>query len=357
MGALNQLKKENPDAFKGKEIKGNSGNRKVSCNLPIKVTGFELGGTLDTNFVLGTSLVTKEAVKVRLAASDQDPKNKYKRIEVADFANPSHKRYVKKDCMMVFEGAEKGIDGNYFSRWGVVLDRDPKGTSVNVMNASYVHGVKDTNGLKSEWFRITAIPPIQPSVVSNKEEFDNELMKVLKPKFNGSNPLAYVRLTDNTGDIHVVNIEPLKADVVDGDKKYKRVVQDSKESLDFFVKNNEETYTLIVNSCVSEEIVVEVIAAATLFPGSATKEKMESQHENSKLIIARTFHVDNTEKEVDGGEPSANKYPEIGYVKCVLATRIYADGTPYLTYIKPVEQFDKAVSIRDLKDFTNKKIV
>ena len=349
MGKLSDYKNENPDVFKSQQTTS-TGTPSPKENMPIKVTGYELGGTQDTNFILGTRIDTKEVVRVRLEEIQQAENSKYRRIEVSDFANKSsRKHHVPEGCPMVFEGAKQSPDGTYVARWAVVLDRDPNGTSVIVMNSSLRHGTRERDGQRLEWFQIQALIPAQPKEVGSKEDFDALVSKQLTPKFSGSNPQTFVRITDDEGDVHVIEIKPLRIEVEEDGSKYRRVVSEGEKSLSHFAESNKQQYDMIVSFTTLEDVKVELIPSSVLFPGTATKEKMEGMHKSSKQILIESFHVKKEEKEEEGEK---ERFPQVGFLPCVLATRMYPDGTPYLTYIRPLKQYDTALSIEEIEKIT-----
>ena len=120
------------------------------------------------------------------------------------------------------------------------------------------------------------------------------------------------------------------------------------------------------------DLKIEIISATVLYPGSATKEKLETQHESTKKRLVESFYVKKGETsqpaqppvngegvpESEGEEapePQRQGFPEVGYHFCVVGTRSYADGTPYLTYIKPFHEYNEATSIKDIEAFSLKK--
>lgn len=352
MGKLADFKNNNPDVFKT-QATSNSGTPQEKENMPIKVTGYELGGTLDTNFIVGERIDTKEIVKVRLEEIEQSSSSKYKRIEISDFANKSsRKHYVKEGCPMVFENAKRSPDGSYVARWAVVLDRDPDGTKVIVMNSSLRSGTREKDGVKQEWFQIQALIPSQPKQVTSQEEFDTLVAKQLKPNFSGSNPQTFVRIKDEDGETLVIDLKPLRVEVEEDGKKYKRAASEGLDSLNHFKNTNPEQYDMIMSFVTDTDVSVELIPGATLYPGTATKEKMEAMHKSTKQILLGSFHVKEDNEDSEEGEE--NRFPKIGFLPCVLATRMYPDGTPYLTYIRPLKLFDTALSIEDIEKVTVK---
>lgn len=344
MGKLTDLKNEKPEIFKTQSKTANVAIEKE--NVPIKVTGYEIGGSLDTNFILGKRVDTKEEIKVRLEEIDQKG-SKYKRVEVNEFANPKNsKSHVRVGCFMVFEGARKAPDGSYYARWGVTLDRDPEGTKVLVMNSCLKGGTSEKDGLQSEWFNIQALLPIDPITIKTKEEFENTVSKQLTPKFNGSNPRTFVRIKDEDNEVHIIEILNKRVDVEEDDKKFKRAASDGRVSLDHFIESNKEQYDLIISLINEPEITIELIPSSVLYPGAATKEKMVSMHESSKKILLDSFIVKPSDEEQ--GEDQKSKITSFGYQPCILATRMYADGTPYVTYIRPVKFFNNPKPIETI---------
>ena len=350
MGKLSDYKSQNPSVFKSQSTQSSPSSSQETLNLPIKITGYEINGSPETNFILGKRIDTKEDVRVKLSDIEQDSSRKFKRVEVSEFADPKNrKRHVSVGCPMVFEGSKQNPDGSFSSRWAVVLDRDPNGTNVMVMNSSLVHGEKKTDNGKQEWFKIQALIPIQPKEVSTKEEFESLLANHLTPKFNGSNPQSFIRITDDEGDIHVIEVRPLRVDVTEDNKTFKRVTANGEDSVREFEKTNPEQYKMVIDFTEQSDIKVELIQNAILYPGAATKENMEGMNERSKQILIESYYT--KEKELLEGEEKP-RFPSVGYIPSVLATRMYPDGTPYLTYIRPLKFFDEALLIDNIEKIT-----
>ena len=83
MGKLDSYKKANPEAFNAKKTSTGGTNQTPVMNMLIKITEYEIGGTLETNYVVGKRMDTGEIIKARLKEIEQ--KGKYKRVEMADF--------------------------------------------------------------------------------------------------------------------------------------------------------------------------------------------------------------------------------------------------------------------------------
>lgn len=371
MGKLDSYKKANPEVFEAKKS-GNTGTKTPVMNMLLKISSYEIGGSLDTNFVLGKRMDTGEQVKVRLIEIEQ--KGKYKRVEIADFNNARHKRHVGAGNYMVLEQAIEESEGVFNSRWAATLDRDPKNTKAFVMLASLHHSVRGSNDSKKEWFRIKLLYPSQPTVVTTIEELDAALSASLTPKTPGSNPEAVIRITDDEGEKEIITVYPKRAEIEEDGQKFTRVVANPLDSVENFKKMESAKYQMIVSFLGDADIKIEIIGSTVLFPGSATKEKLETQHEASKKYLVESFYVkaggdadgvqpaqpgdpEVPENENENGENAPKKvvYPEVGYHFCVVGTRSYADGTPYLTYIKPLHEYSEASSIKDIELFTLKK--
>lgn len=375
MGKLDSYKKANPAAFQTNANNGNNQERKPVFNLLVKVSGYEIGGDLSSNYVLGTRVDTEEEVKVRLQEIEQ--KGNYKRPEVAEFADKrNRKRYVEEGNFFVFEQSREDSPNTFTSRWGVPLDRDPRGTRAFVMMASLNHRVyeRENNGeiTKNEVFKIRTLINRPAAELNSVEDFEAQVTDLLTPRKPGSNPEAIVRITDDEGEKAIVTIYPERAEVENEyGEKFKRVVSEGGRSVEYFKLEQADKYAMIVAMIEDPEVKVEVIGASVLYPGTATREKLEGQHESSKKHLVTSFYVKEASAEPQpiqpGEEPPANPegeeetpaqqngFPEVGYQFCVIGTRTYDDGTPYLTYIKPLHEFSVAESIKDIQVFSLKK--
>lgn len=358
MGKLDSYKKNNPNEFKSQSQQG---ERKPVVNLLVKITGYELGGTIETNYVLGTRVDTGEEVKVRLREIEQNNKSGYSRIEINQFGNKRDQKKVLPENFMVFEQAREEANGVFEARWAVPLDRTPKNTSAFVMLASLRHGVSEKDGNKNEWFQIKMLYNIPPLVVKTIEDLESGLAKFLTPKFPGSNPQAIIRITDDEGEKMTIDVLPLREEIVEDDGyKYKRVVQDPQFSVNNFKETKADRFKMVSELISEDDVTIEIIGAASLYPGTATKDKLTKLHEHSKKHLVQSFYVNKDEdvSENEDGEKAEGApagYPEIGYHFCVIGTRMHADGTPYLTYIKPFQEYTPAKSINDIQEFSLKK--
>lgn len=373
MGKLDSYKKANPEAFQSHTSNGNQQDRKPVINLLLKVTGYELGGALDSNFVVGTRVDTGEEVKVRLQEIEQT--GKYKRPEISEFGNPrDRKRYVSEGNFFVFEQSREDMAGIFTSRWAVPLDRDPRNTTAFVMLASLSHRVyeREDNGniIKNEVFKISTLPNKGATTVTTVEELEAELSNYLTPRKPGSNPEGIVRITDEEGEKEIITIYPEREEV-EGEfgEKFKRVVTEGGRSLENFKLEQADKWAMIVAMVEDADVTVEAMASSILYPGSATKEKLESQHESSKKHLVESFYVKEAVQpaQPENGVPAdetpnedekptlPKSYPELGYQFCVIALRMFPDGTPYLTYIKPLTEYNVAQSIKDITVFSLKK--
>ena len=282
---------------------------------------------------------------------------------------------------MVLEGTTEESEGVFVSRWAATLDRDPKNTKAFVMLASLSHGVytdKNDSSITNEWFRIKMLYPQPPKIVTNQTELEDALAESLSKKARGSNPEAIVRITDDEGEREIISVFPKRVEIEEDGSKFKTVVEDSRESVENFKTEQEAKFDMICAFLGDPDIKIEVISATVLYPGSATKEKLETQHESSKEISCRKFlckkrwsssrrrtctnlhnliNLHNLMKrQMARKKQKARKknkpnqrFPEIGYHFCVVGTRSYADGTPYLTYIKPLFEYSEATSVKDIE--------
>ena len=373
MGKLDAYKKDNPDAFSVKSTQ-KAVERPTVYNMLIKVTDYEVGGDLDNDYVIGKRMDNGEIIKTRLIPIEQ--KGKYKRVEIADFHNVKHKRHVSAGNYMVLEQAKQESEGVFTARWAATLDRDPQNTKAFVMLASLEHRVrKDNDGEESEFFKIRMLYPIKPAIVTTPEEFQTAVESALKKKAAGSNPECIVRITDDTGEKEIINIYPKREEVEEDGSKFRRVVDDTAESFEYFKADQPARYEMIMAFLGDPDLKIEIISATVLYPGSATKEKLETQHESTKKRLVESFYVKkgdpvqppaDSEGSQEGSQEGAEEasqpqpqqrqgFPEIGYHFCVVGTRSYADGTPYLTYIKTFQEYNEATSIKDIDVFNLKK--
>lgn len=353
MGKLDAYKNNNPDVFK--TTLQEPREKKTVLNLLMKLESYELGGTLETNFAVGTRLDTGEPVKVRLYEIDQNPNSKYSRIEIANFADPRHKHKVILGNFLVFEQAREDSQGVFSSRWCVPLDRDPNGTKAYVMLASLRHFEKEAqDGTKTESWQVRALHP-KATTASSLEDLDASLIKILKPQQLGSKPQAFVRITDDSDARFVIEVYPLREEFEEEDgRKYLRAVQDPAVSLENFKKTSADKYKMISDLILDPEIKVEVIGCSILYPGSATKEKLDDTQKKAKRHLIEGFYVKNKPLKEDESAADVPKYPEAGFQFCVIGNRVYPDGTPYLTYIKPLFEYTEADSINDVEKFSLK---
>lgn len=378
MGKLDSYKQANPEAFVEKKANDkktqDQQDKKPVFNLLLKVTEYEIGGglnDLDLNFVKGIRVDTGEEVKVKLYEIEQKNPS-YRRPEIFEFADKRNKkRHVSPENFMVCELARDEGNGIFSSRWAVPLDRDPRGTRAFVMLASLTYSVfegeKDGTKFKNESFKIKTLINRPAKEIVTVEDFEAQVSDLLTPRKLGSRPEVIVRITDDEGEKEIITIMPETHEVENEyNEKFKRVVPEGAQSVEFFKKEQSDRYNLIVAMIEDEEVKVEVIGASVLYPGKATKEKLLEKHEVSKKHLVESFYVKkpvdsvqpaqpNQEAEEKKEEEAPFEYPEIGYHFCVIGTRTYDDGTPYLTYIKPLHEYSAAESIKDIQVFSLKK--
>lgn len=353
MGKLDDYKRNNPDAFQTQKPQG---ERKPVINMLVKISGYEMGGAMETNYVLGQRIDTGEEVKVRLHDIQQKENSKYKRVEIDIFANGPRQKRVCEGNFMVFEQAREESEGHFSARWAVPLDRDPDNTNAFVMLASLRHGVRETEHGKNEWFQIKTLFNIAPFVADSLESLDASLVKLLKPRYPGSNPQAIIRITDDEGARMSIDVLPLREEIEEDGRKFKRVVSDPQRSVDNFKETQADKFKMVSELIGDPDIHVEVIGSASLYPGSATKEKFEAMPPRSKEHWVESFYVKKDEPAAGSEEEqSTNSFPETGYHFCVIGTRMHHDGTPYLTYIKPLQEYTNPTSINDIETFSLKK--
>lgn len=331
---FSQYKEQHPELAKAEKTEGTS---TPALNLPVKCSGYE------GDVLVGIRLDTEEEVRIKLKTIEQNPNSKFKRIEIKEFADPKNKKHHAAPGKAVFvaENCYLDKDGTYSSRWLKVISADPQQTAVHVMNASllFIKKKDKDDNINEIIFAKTAFPE-RAKIVNSVEELSNALSGMLNPKHIGSNPICYVRIKDTvSGEVEFIEVSPLRTEREDGNGK--KCVEGS-VSAEKFISSTESQMIrdLLENS--SDQVSVDVIPAAILYPGSSTKENMVGAHPNAKKILEESFYIKNSEEDTTGARP------EIGYLKCIIATRKHADGTSYFTFIKPVQQFLKPTSVKSI---------
>lgn len=327
MGKLSQFKENNPEIFEKKEVtQGNA----VPENIALRITAYE-----DTNFV-GIRLDNKEEVKVFLRPIEQNEKSRHKRLEINDFSDSSNKRHVPVGGVILFENAYKQSEGLYSARWASCLSRDPKETMVKVLLCALVYGKRVSEGTEQEWILIKTVFPEKKSFISSLQEFETVITNELHPSSAGSNPFVVVKISDGE-ETEAFEIYPQRVDSEFGKKP-----ADGKVSADAFL--NSEKSKIVKDLLGEEGINIEVIPARVIYPGASTKEKMLDAHANARKILEESFYI----KDEEGNIIKKGIIPEIGYLNCSLATRRHADGSMYVTHIKPLVNFAKPQKTSEL---------
>lgn len=336
MSIFSQYKEQHPELNAGKTQK-TDGASTAALNLPIKCLAY------DGDILVGTRLDTQEEIRIRLRDIDQNPTSKYKRIEIKVFADSKSKHHaVPGKAVFVAENCYHEDGNNYSSRWLKVISADPQQTAVHVMNSSLVFikkKDKDSDTINEFIFARTVYPE-KAKVVENLEELENALSSMLNPKHIGSNPFCYVRIKDkDSGEVEFVEVLPLRTEREDGNGK--KCVEGAKSAKNFLEASESQMIRDLLSTS-SDKVIVDVIPAAVIYPGSSTKENMVNSHPNAKKILEESFFIKSSEEEETGSRP------EIGYLKCIIATRKHADGTSYFTFMKPVQQFLKPTSVKNI---------
>ncbi len=184
------------------------------------------------------------------------------------------------------------------------------------------------------------------------------MAKLLTPTAPGSTPFVYIRITDDEGDVEVLSVLSKRVEREDGLGKK---AADGEESADEFLES--EKSELVKMLIEDPDVKIEVFPARALFPGTATKDKMLDAHPNAKKVLQESFYIKLNNKDAVKGEEveeganeqeeaneTQSSYPEIGFLKCCIAVRSHADGTPYFTHVKPLRPFDQAVSVKTIKN-------
>lgn len=339
MGLLTRYKEEHPELKKASTSETKTTT--TALNIPFKCTAYE------GDYICGVRLDTNEEIKVRLKEIEQKANSRFKRVEVADFANPKSKYHAKPGlATFVAESCYHEKDNIFNSRWVKQISEDPQKTKTFIMNASYVSiKKKDDNGEREIIF-IKTTPPDKAKKVNSVDELKAALSSFLNPRSIGSNPFAYVRISeiDNPDEVEFIEVIPDRVDREDG--MGKKCVEGEISANKFMNSDDSKMIRDLLNSA-SESITVEVIPGAVLYPGSATKDNLVNQHPNAKKILEESFYIKKTQPE-DGEQEQATR-PELGYLKCTIATRQHADGTSYFTFVKPIHQHAEAISVKNLK--------
>jgi hypothetical protein len=333
MGILSRYKEEHPELAKS-EKGTDSRTNTPPLNLPVKCTGY------DGEFILGVRLDTKEEIKIKLRPIDQNASSRFKRIEVEEFANPKSKHHAKPGfATFVAESCYHEKENVYNSRWVKIISEDQQKTAIYIVNASYV-SIKKNDGETEVIFVKTSYPE-KAKLVSSVDDLENTLAVMLQPKSIGSNPFVHVRITDiNANEVEYFDVIPQKVEREDG--LGKKCVEGATSAHNFINSDDSKMIRDLLTES-PELISVEVIPAAVIYPGSATKDNMVNSHPNAKKVLEESFHIKSKEEVQTGGRP------ENGYLKCILATRKHADGTSYFTFIKPIHQYTEPMSVKNLK--------
>lgn len=328
MSILKKYKEEHPELAKQKTEKSSTS----SVNLPIKCTGYE------GEYLLGIRLDTKEEVKIKLMPIEQNTNSKYKRIEISDFENKKSKHHAAPgSAVFIAETCFLVKDNVYNSRWLKIISSDPLQTSVSIFNCSLISFVRGEGDKQQEIIFSKLAFPEKIKIINSVEEMETVIASLLHPKGVGSNPFCYVRIKDNESkDIEFVEVQPQRTDREDG--LGKKCV-DGVESAKFFIESNDSKMIRDLLETAGDRVSVDIIPGAIIYPGNATKEKMIDAHPNAKKVLNESFYIDSS---VEGSRP------EVGYLNCVFATRKHADGTSYFTYIKPINNYMAATSVKDL---------
>ncbi len=329
MSILKQYKEQHPELSKAKTEKTTS----PPLNLPVKCINYE------GDVLVGIRLDTNEEVRIKLMPIDQKTNSKYKRIEIKDFANEKGKHYAAPGkAVFIAETSYHSKDNLYNSRWLKVISSDPLATKVDIFNCSLIHYVKGSEGDQTEIYFAKIAFPERAKIVNSTHELESVLSTALNPKSIGSNPFCYVRIKDNNSDdIEFIEVQPQRTEREDG--LGKKCVEGSISAKAFIDSQDSQMVRDLLDNN-SSEITVDVIQGSVIYPGTATKEKMIDSHPNAKKILEESFLIQAAE---EGAKP------EVGYLKCVFATKKHADGTSYFTFIKPIHQYVEATSVKNLK--------
>lgn len=353
MGKLQQIKEDNPNLFRSNS--GNDNNYVPPSNIPLRLEEYE-----GDEYFVGTNLETKEKMKIHLMDIEQKNATKQKRRpELADFREPSNKNLYAEPgkAIMLFESCypDRNEPGVYVSRWASRISSDPKETQIVIADASLIFGKKKNGDADEEYILLRTVHPTKSSEVGDIDTLRNVMAKMLTPQAPGSTPFVYIRITDDEGDVEVLSVLSKRVEREDGLGKK---AADGEESADEFLES--EKSELIKMLIEDPDVKIEVFPARALFPGTATKDKMLDSHPNARKILQESFYIksknegeegeEEPEAEQTGSDKSQMNYQEIGFLKCCIAVRSHADGTPYFTHVKPLRPYDPAISIKAIKN-------
>jgi len=330
MGKLQQIKEENPNLFRS--ASSGDSNYVPPSNIPLRLESYE-----GDKYFIGTNLETKEKMKIHLMDIEQKNATKQKRRpELPDFREPSNKNLYAEPgkAIMLFESCypDRNEPEVYVSRWASRISSDPKETQIVIADASLVYGKKKNNDAEEEYILLRTIHPTKATEVGDIDTLRSVMAKLLTPTAPGSTPFVYIRITDDEGDVEVLSV---------------------------LSKRQSELVKMLIED---PDVKIEVFPARALFPGTATKDKMLDAHPNAKKVLQESFYIKLNNKDTEGSEEgeemgeqnesneAQGNYPEIGFLKCCIAVRSHADGTPYFTHVKPLRPFDQAVSVKTIKN-------
>lgn len=311
-------------------------------NIPVKLLEFIENG----KGIRGTRLDTKEDVTVFLRdidTKDQAPaQGAKKRPEFVDYIKGKNKVEPGKAVFVIESAYKDKNDPNiYHGRWIKLVSKDPEETKVVIVMASLLFLQKENN----ETIFSKTLFPQTSKIVHDESELKAALVANLVPRAPGSNPFSVIKLIDNTtGEVETVEVYSVKVDREDDIPGKK--TGDAELSYENFITKSPHS-KLVLEFLNDPDITIEVIMGSVIYPGNMTKEQMVKSHPNSKKILKSSYYVKKPEADENAEEESG--VPEIGYLKCVLATRSHADGTPYFTFIKPILNYANATSVKDIK--------
>lgn len=326
-------------------LKTNTQSETVTENIPVRFIEF-----IDNNTgIKGIRLDTKEEVTVYLrdiSTKDQPAQQgAKKRPEFVDFVKGKYKAEPNRTVFVIESSyKDKNDPSKYFGRWIKLASKNPEEAKVVIVYSSLAF-IKRENA--ETIFTKTVFPKTMVEVTS-EDELKHALLTCLTPKAPGSNPFAVIKLTDNNTK-EVETVEVYSARVEREDDIPGKKTADALYSYENFMTKSPQSQ--MIKEFISDpDITIEVMTGAILYPGSMTKEQMLKSHVNSKKILQSAFYVNRPTSTEEGS--SEDVAHEIGYVKCILATRVHADETPYFTFIKPIVNFPTSISIKDIKKDT-----
>jgi hypothetical protein len=314
----------------GQYIETNNLNKKEpadgysqTTNMPVKITSYT-----DEHFI-GIRLDTKEEVKVKLRPYENKGKNI--RPELEDFKSKKAKRFAdpKHDSVLLFDNTyfdEKNDEWN--SRWANTLTNQKFKSKVLVMNAN----IKIVE--KPEFSYIEANIIKSKKIIQTVEELQAELTEAFTSRNYKSRTFAVIKLVDSTGMAYSITAYPNIVETEDEDGDKIKLMDTPENSYNNFV-SDEKRSKIVFDFINNPEITVEMFVAAKLFLGGDTGTRiLDNATEKARLKEEYTIQEDDGIK--------------AGFRKTVLAVRDRADGSMFVSFVKPLTNNEDPVKLENL---------